>query len=142
MARDRVYINSDFRKLIETMKDGDILGFNLVENKESFLLAVALGIDSPKSTKNKDGWFLMKNLKTADKALLASVLLGTANDDSEVDLYADLEKAIDMCEECAESGFEKLQRMIIEANCDSSVIEGNLLEELDRLYALNVEKAD
>lgn len=140
MARDRVYINSDYRKLIEVMKDKDIVGFNLVENKESFLLAVALGLDSPKTLNNRDGWFLMKNLKTVDKAILASVLLGKANDDSEVDLYADLEKAIDLCEEYAEAGFEKMQRLVVEANCDNEVIERNLIEELDRLYKVNVEE--
>ena len=85
MARDRVYINSNYRSEIDEMKDSDVLGFSMVENKDSFLLAVAMGVDSPEAVKSKDGWFLMKNLKTTDKALLAAVLLGTANDDSDVD---------------------------------------------------------
>ena len=76
MARDRVYINSNYWSEIDEMKDRDILGFSLVENKDSFLLAVAMGGESPEAVKSKDGWFLMKNLKTTDKALLAAVLLG------------------------------------------------------------------
>lgn len=43
MARDRVYINSNYRSEIDEMKDRDILGFSMVENKDSFLLAVAMG---------------------------------------------------------------------------------------------------
>ena len=37
MARDRVYINSNYRSEIDEMKDRDILGFSMVENKDSFL---------------------------------------------------------------------------------------------------------
>ena len=51
MARDRVYINSNYRSEIDEMKDSDILGFSIVENKDSFLLAVAMGVDSPETVK-------------------------------------------------------------------------------------------
>lgn len=44
MARDRAYINSNYRSEIDEMKDRDILGFSMVENKDSFLLAVAMGV--------------------------------------------------------------------------------------------------
>ncbi len=139
MARDRVYINSDYRKMIDAMKDTDILGFNMVENKDSFMLAVALGVDNPIPVQNKDGWFLTKNLRTADKALLAAVLLGTANDDAEVESYADIDKALDLCEECAESGFNELKKKKEAADYDAEAMESTLLQELDYLYAANVE---
>lgn len=45
-------------------------------------LLLLWGGESPEAVKSKDGWFLMKNLKTTDKALLAAVLLGAANDDT------------------------------------------------------------
>lgn len=139
MARDRVFINSGFRADVDAMKENDILGFSMVENKDSFLLAVALGVDAPEQVKGKDGWFLMKNLKTADKALLAAVLLGTAENDSEVDSFADIEKAIDLCEECAEAGFAELRKKITDADKDRDILERRLLKELDMLYAANVE---
>ncbi len=137
--RDRIYINSNYRPEIEEMKNSDILGFSMVENKESFLLAIALGLDTPQSIRNRDGWFLLKNLKTTDKALLASVLLGTANDDSEVDSYADLEKAIDLCEQCAETGFHELRKRVLDAGKDRDILERRMMKELDMLYTTNVE---
>lgn len=139
MARDRVFINSNYRSEIEEMKDRDILGFSMVENKDSFLLAVALGLDSPEIVKSRDGWFLMKNLKTSDKALLAAVLLGTANNDTEVDSFADIEKALDLCEQCAEAGFRDLRQRIIDAEKDRDIFERRLMKEMDLLYTTLVE---
>lgn len=127
------------RSEIDEMKDRDILGFSMVENKDSFLLAVAMGGDSPEAVKSKDGWFLMKNLKTTDKALLAAVLLGTANDDSDVDAFADIEKALDLCEQCAESGFKDLRKRIIDAGKDREILERRMMKELGLLYTTNVE---
>lgn len=139
MARDRVYINSNYRSEIDEMKYSDVLGFSMVENKDSFLLAVAMGVDSPEAVKSKDGWFLMKNLKTTDKALLAAVILGTANDDCDVDSFADIEKALDLCEQCAEAGFKALRKRILDAGKDREIIERRMMKELDLLYTTNVE---
>ena len=139
MARDRVYINSNYRSEIDEMKGSDILGFSMVENKDSFLLAVAMGVDSPETVKSKDGWFLMKNLKTTDKALLAAVLLGTANDDGEVDSFADIEKALDLCEQCAEAGFREIRKRILDAGKDRDILERRMMKELDMLYTTLVE---
>ena len=139
MARDRVYINSGYRSDIEEMKDTDLLGFKLVENKESFMLAVALGLDSPEPVKNRDGWFLMKNLKTTDKALLAAVLLGTAENDDDVDCFSDLEKSLDLCEQCAEKGYEELRKRVLDSQMDRELLERRMIKELDLLYMNLVE---
>lgn len=139
MARDRVFINSEYRTMVDQMKDTDILGFSMVENKDSFMLAVAMGLDNPTDVKNKDGWFLTKNIKTDDKALMAAVLLGMASDDADVDAYSDLDKAIDLCEKCAETGFYQLKNKIIESDYDVEIFEGQLLKGLDVLYEVNVE---
>lgn len=139
MARDRVYINSRYRSEIDEMKEKDLLGFNMVENKDSFMLAVALGIDSPETPKNKDGWFLMKNLKTTDKAMLAAVLLGTADDDSDVDKFADLDASLDLCEQCAEKGFAELRKRVLDSNGDRELMERRLMKELDLWYTSHVE---
>lgn len=139
MARDRVYINANYREFIDDLKKKDLLGFEMVENKDSFLIAVALGLQSPSQLKSKDGWFLLKNLKSADKALLSSVLLGTANSDEEIDAYADLDKNLGQCEQCAEAGFAILQKKINDANGDEDILEARLLKELDLLYTKVVE---
>ena len=134
MARDRVYINEAYRAEIDSMKSTNLLGYSMVENKESFLIAVALGLEAPASVKNRDGWFLMKNLKTTDKALLAAVLLGAADDAAEIDQFADIDKAISLCEECAESGFGELQALIEASEGDRDILERRLIKELDARY--------
>ena len=139
MARDRVYINSNYRSEIDEMKDKDALGFSMVENKEAFILAVAMGLEKPEDLKNRDGWFLLKNLKTTDKALLAAVLLGTAKSDMEVDLFSDLDKSLDLCEQCAEAGFKELRKRFLDADKDREIIERRMMKELDMLYTSQIE---
>ena len=139
MARDRVFINSRYRSEIEEMKEKDLLGFRMVENKDSFLLAVAMGLDLPETPKSKDGWFLMKNLKTTDKALFASVLLGAVADDGDIDKYADLDLSLDLCEQCAERGFAELRKRVIDSNSDRELLERRLMKELDLWYTSLVE---
>ncbi|MGI6730308.1 MAG: hypothetical protein ACOX5F_00210 [Anaerovoracaceae bacterium] len=75
MAKDRVYTSSQYRTVIDDMKKKDVLGLNIVEGKDVFMLAVAFGIDNPTPLKNRVGLFLNTALKTADKALIASVCL-------------------------------------------------------------------
>lgn len=141
MARDRVYIDASYRKFMDEIKKLDLLGLNLVENKDSFMLAVALGLDTPEDIKTKDGWFLTKYLKTVDKSLVASVLLGTVNNDDEVDQYADLDRSIDLCERCAVSGFKELRKRIIASNGDEELLEKRLIKEMDSWY-LNFVKSN
>lgn len=141
MARDRVYINSNYRSLIEEMKNSDLLGFGLVETKEIFMLAVALGLDDPEEVKHKDGYFLTKYLKTADRAMVAAVLLGTAINDDEIDTFADLDQSLDLCEKCAESGFRELKKKINEARSDRELLERRFMKELDLWYMQYIESA-
>lgn len=47
MAKDRVYTSSQYRTVIDDMKKKDVLGLNIVEGKDVFMLAVAFGIDNP-----------------------------------------------------------------------------------------------
>ena len=95
MARDRIYISEGNKALISDLKKEDVLGLKLSEGKESFLLAVALGLNEPSELGHKDGLFLKTALKTADKALIASVLLGTINDSDDIDGYANFDKSAD-----------------------------------------------
>ena len=58
MARDRVYTSSQYREVVDGLKKNDVLGLNIVEGKDIFMLAVALGLDNPTQLKNKIGLFL------------------------------------------------------------------------------------
>lgn len=138
MARDRIYTSSQYKTVIDELKEKDVLGLNIAEGKDIFMLAVALGLDSPEQLKNRVGLFLNTALKTADRALIASVLLGTATDDSQLDQMADFDASADLCEQCAEAGYQKLLKKYSDANCDTILLERRLIKELELLYAKNV----
>lgn len=141
MARDRIFTSSQYRTVVDELKSSDVLGLELAEGKDIFMLAVAMGIHNPVQPKNRVGLFLNTALKTADKALIASVLLGTAENDSQIDEFADFDRSADLCEQCAETGYQVLQKKYNDAECDTEVFERRLIKELEMLYVSNVENA-
>lgn len=138
MARDRIYTSSQYKTVIDELKENDVLGLNIAEGKDVFMLAVALGLENPTQLKNRVGLFLNTALKTADRALVASVLLGTATEDSQLDDMADFDASADLCEQCAETGYQILLKKYNEANCDIALFERRLIKELELLYTKNV----
>jgi len=138
MARDRVYVSDAFKKTTDELKDQDVLGLSMAEGKEVFMLAVALGLDKPTVLIKRQGLFLNTALKTADKALIASVLLGTMSDDEDMDQYADFDKSCELCEKYAETGYQVLLKKYNDAGCDEELLERRMLSEVDLLYSKNV----
>ncbi len=139
-AGDIIYINEKYRSFIDELKTNDVLGFKLLDNKESFILAVALGVNQPTECKKKRfGWTRKSYIKSADKAMWASVLLGTATTDEEINQYADLDKSIELCEQCAETGFEILKQQYDKAEGDAELFERRMMKALDLLYTQMVE---
>lgn len=143
MADDtRLYINKNNRKLLDDWDAKDILGFHMTEAKDIFLLASALGLDTPTDIGGtKDGYFRTdaKNYKTYDKALLSSVMLGTVEDVEDIDKYATEIINYNEAERCAESGFKILKEKIEDVNCDFELLEKRLISELNLLYEKNVK---
>lgn len=138
MARDQVYVSDAFKKTTDELKDQDVLGLSMAEGKEVFMLAVALGLDKPTVLIKRQGLFLNTALKTADKALIASVLLGTMSDDEDMDQYADFDKSCELCEKYAETGYQVLLKKYNDAGCDEELLERRMLSEVDLLYSKNV----
>ena len=138
MAKDRIYTSSQYRTVVDALKANDVLGMNIVEGKEAFLLAVALGLNDPIPLKNKIGLFLNTALKTSDKALIAYTVLGSLAEDQDIDEYANFDKASDFCEQCAEAGYQVLQKKYNDANCDEELLERRMIKELELLYAQSV----
>ena len=137
---DRIYINNDHRAFIDDLKKKNVLGLdNTVDNKDIFELAVALGCLTPKSGSFQYGYVRNTYLKAQDKAILSSLLLGEASTDIDVNNNANLERCIEYCQKCAESGFEKLSKDVIDANYDNETLENRWLAQLDYLYEVNVE---
>ena len=139
MAKDRIYINGNHRAFLDEMKRKNILFDSIAENKDLFLMAVALGINSPADgVAARDGFILLKSLKTSDKALLGSVLLKKAETDEQIDECSDFDKSLDLCELCAETGFGVLQSKVNDAGWDSDLLARRLLNELDFLYTKQI----
>lgn len=139
MARDRVSTSAEYRNFIDDLKKHEVLGLQMAEGKDIFMLAVALGLNEPAPLKSKVGLFLCNTLKTADKALMESVLLGSISEDSELDELADFDKSAELCEQCAETGYQVLRRKYTDAECDAQLLERRMLKELEFLYKKNVE---
>ncbi len=111
----------------------------MMDAKDIFLLATALGLDSPEEMKGKkDGYFLLKNIKSYDLALFASILLGIPENKDDIDRYANREINYDEAERCAESGFKKLRDIINSAGGDQELLEKRVLQDLQFLYEKNV----
>ena len=138
--RDRIYINGSLRD--GALKDWDeenTLGIHMMGKKDIFLLAVAMGLDTPEDMQGKkDGYFLLKDVKTYDKALFASILLGMPENQDNIDKCANADMNYDASERCAESGFKKLKEFIDAAGGDRELLEKRAFSQLKLLYQKNV----
>lgn len=137
---DRAYIADENRDYINT--HGNILDFEATPNKEIFFLTMALGMDEPKKLPTKKtGWILFKTFDTSDQALIQALRLGAEDVNEEnINDFTDFDKCIDYAEQCSERGFEKLRQMVADADGDNTTLQDRLMNELDRLYRMNVEE--
>ena len=136
---DRAYIADENRDYINT--HGNILDLEATPNKEIFFLTMALGMDEPKKLPTKKtGWILFKTFDTRDQALIQALHLGAEDVNEEnINDFTDFDKCIDYAEQCSEAGFEKLRQMVADADGDNTTLQDRLMNELDRLYRMNVE---
>ncbi|CDA50554.1 unknown [Dialister sp. CAG:486] len=137
---DRAYIADENRDYINT--HGNILDLEATPNKEIFFLTMALGMDEPKKLPTKKtGWILFKTFDTRDQALIQALRLGAEEVNEEnINDFTDFDKCIDYAEQCSEAGFEKLRQMVADADGDNTTLQDRLMNELDRLYRMNVEE--
>ena len=136
---DRAYIADENRDYINTHRN--ILDLEATPNKEIFFLTMALGMDEPKKLPTKKtGWILFKTFDTRDQALIQALRLGAEDVNEEnINDFTDFDKCIDYAEQCSEAGFEKLRQMVADADGDNTTLQDRLMNELDRLYRMNVE---
>ena len=138
--RDRLFINLNYRdSMLREWDEKNILGMHMLETKDIFLLATALGLDDPKDIQGKkDGYVRLSYIKTYHKALLASILLGLEENRDKIDDFANEDVNYDEAERCAESGFKKLKEMIDSAGGDMALLEKRIFSQLNMLYQKNV----
>ena len=119
--------------------DKNVLGMHMLETKDIFLLATALGLEKPQDIQGKkDGYVRLSYIKTYQKALMASILLGLEENRDEIDKFANEDVNYDEAERCAESGFKILKEMIDSAGGDIELFEKRIFSQLNMLYQKNV----
>lgn len=138
MARDRLRLNKNHIEIMKQWKNENYLGLNDSETKDIFLLLASLGLDNPKELQSVDGYVLLSYIKTYEKSIMASILLGEASSNEEIDKVADAELSYLIAERCAESGFDKLEEYIRSANNDNNFLTKRMMSKLDLLYEQNV----
>lgn len=138
--RDRLFINLKYREgMLKKWDEENILGMHMLETKDIFLLATALGLNEPKEIDGKkDGYVRLSYIKTYHKSLIASILLGLEENRENVDAFANADVNYDEAERCAESGFIKLKEMIESAGGDMELLEKRIFSQLNMLYQKNV----
>ena len=141
--RDRFYFSKSYKEFNKNLGDGfynNPIGLKDISKLELFKIAVSYGLDDPKEfTTAKEGLCLSKDLKsTKDISLFNTILLGTATSNDEIDACASIEKNFDQSELCANSGFEKIIKLI-EENKDEELLQKKMFNYLDTLYQKNVK---
>lgn len=138
--RDRLFINLKYRDgMLKKWDEENILGIHMLETKDVFLLAAALGLNEPKDIEGKkDGYVRLSYIKTYQKSLIASILLGLEENKENIDSFANAEVNYDEAERCAEAGFIKLKEIIESAGGDTELLEKRILAQLNMLYQKNV----
>ena len=91
MARDRLRLNKNHIEIIKQWRNENYLGLNDSETKDIFLLLAALGLDNPKELQSVDGYVLLSYIKTYEKSIMASILLGITSNNEQIDKVADAE---------------------------------------------------
>lgn len=145
MAKNIVNYNKGRREFLDSLHNDGILGLtSTIDNKEQALFLAALGCNSPvplSSKKDEGGWFRTESVVkySKDVAMMSCILLGTAQTDEDYDKFSQLEAYMDHVEQCAENGFQILEKKLKEANGDNNLLERRMLKELDLLYTTVVE---
>ena len=144
MAVSYFYIDKKYRQLITEFQDKGILGFKEANNWHIFCVAMAMGINNPKDLGTRDSYARVEYLNSdfRSKALIESVSIARAGNNSEVDSFSTIDMVEDYTEKLANAGFAKLQEKyneILLAGEGKELFERRLESELESLYLQNVE---
>ncbi len=117
---DRIDIEKSNRKLYD-----DIEIFKNKNRKEQFLLAMSVGFKNKVKhpIKSRDGFFLIKDMKPEDEALIKAVAI---KDEGSVEVLSSLDKVFNIVEEYANAGIKVLYDMV------TSTQYGSFMEILDK----------
>jgi hypothetical protein len=138
---DRLYIDSGDRELYQKLAS-ECAVFDGKNNKEQFLFAMAVGFHygTRASVDKREGFFLRKDLKPEDEALLASLAVFVSES---ADILSDDGTAFKVAEEYAHGGIAVLLDKIrgTQFGTFSKQFEGEISELCERASGMAREQA-
>lgn len=137
---DRLHIDVNDRELYDKIEEQEM--FKGRTRKEQFLFAMALGVrnDITIPLRTREGFFLAKDLRPEDEALINAVVLWH---EGSVDILSDKEKAYKIAEEYAHAGIKLLVDKIesVEFGSFWKQFEKELYETYEK-FSLEINKND
>jgi len=133
---DRINIDKKDRELYNKLDQEEILRHKdkggRRTRKEQFLIAMAIGFRNKirRPLESKEGWFLIKDLKSEDEALIDSISVYSTHS---VDVLSNREEVFRIVEEYAHAGIRLLVDKIFSISHGS--FEKQFENELNNMYS-------
>jgi len=130
---DRFYIDKEDRPYYKKAEDENIVNFKNKNQKEQFLLAMAVGFenDQKRELKTRDGFFFSNDLGPEGKTLVNALAICKHGS---VDILANEKGVFDIAEQYASAGIRLLVDSIdrVQFGKFDKIFEKDLLEMLNR----------
>jgi len=131
---DRFYIDKEDRPYYQKAVEENIVNFKNKNQKEQFLLAMAIGFenDQKRELKTKDGFFFSNYLGSEDKTLINALAIHVHGSS---DVLANEKEVFEIAEQYASAGIRILADSIdkVQFGKFDKIFEKDLLEILDRI---------
>jgi len=131
---DRFYIDKEDRLYYQKAVEENIINFKNKNQKEQFLLAMAIGFenDQKRELKTRDGFFFSNYLGSEDKTLINALAIHVHRSP---DILANEKEVFDIAEQYASAGIRILVDSIdkVQFGKFDKIFEKDLLEILNRI---------
>jgi len=131
---DRFYIDKEDRPYYQKAVEENIINFKNKNQKEQFLLAMAIGFenDQKHELKTRDGFFFSNYLGSEDKTLINALAIHVHGSS---DILANEKEVFDIAEQYASAGIRILVDSIdkVQFGKFDKIFEKDLLEILNRI---------
>jgi len=129
---DRLYIDKEDRPYYQKAEEENILNFKNKNQKEQFLLAMAIGFENSqrRELKTREGFFFSDNLGSEGRTLINALAI---REHGSADILADEKKVFDIAEQYASAGIRILADSIdkVQFGKFDKMFEKDLVEMLN-----------
>ena len=130
---DRLYVDKEDRLYYKKAEDENVINFKNKNQKEQFLLAMAIGFESGQKheLKTRDGFFFSDLLGAEGRTMINALAI---NETGSADVLADERAVFDIAEQYASAGIRILAESIgkVQFGKFDKVFENDSLEILGR----------